>query len=75
VLNDEGRLRLWQYTRRHPKTQLLFAVDGIAIAAPIVQHEMKYPVAEILNVSDEVDARKAVQVIKGIHETTADSNH
>jgi len=75
VLNDEGRLRLWQYTRRHPKTQLLFAVDGIAIAAPIVQHEMKYPVAEILNVSDEVDARKAVQVIKGIHETTAESNH
>ncbi|GIV02510.1 MAG: hypothetical protein KatS3mg015_1340 [Fimbriimonadales bacterium] len=69
-LTDEGRLRLWQYTRRHGNPQLLFAVDGVAIAAPIVQHEMKYSVAEILNVSDEVDARKAVQVIKGIHDQT-----
>ncbi|MER3413221.1 MAG: hypothetical protein C4341_03090 [Armatimonadota bacterium] len=68
TLTDEARYRLWKYTRGKGRLQLLFAVDGIAVAAPIVQHEMKYSVAEILNVSDEVDARKAVQVIKDLHE-------
>lgn len=68
TLTDEARYRLWKYTRGKGRLQLLFSVDGIAVAAPIVQHEMKYSVAEILNVSDEVDARKAVQVIKELHE-------
>lgn len=67
-LTDEARYRLWKYTRGKERLQLLFAVDGVAVAAPIVQHEMKYSVVEILNVSDEVDARKAVQVIKELHE-------
>jgi len=68
TLTDDARYRLWKYTRGKRGLQLLFAVDGVAVAAPIVQHEMKYSVAEILNVSDEVDARKAVQVIKEHHD-------
>ncbi|MEW5883715.1 MAG: hypothetical protein AB1725_05780 [Armatimonadota bacterium] len=68
TLTDDARYRLWKYTRGERGLQLLFAVDGVAVAAPIVQHEMKYSVAEILNVSDEVDARKAVQVIKEHHD-------
>jgi hypothetical protein len=68
TLTDDARYRLWKYTRGKRRLQLLFAVDGIAVAAPTVQHEMKYSVAEILNVSDEVDARTAVQVIKEMHE-------
>lgn len=68
TLTDHARYRLWKYTRGKGQPQLLFAVDGVAVAAPIVQHEMKYSVVEILNVSDEVDARKAVQVIKELHE-------
>ncbi|MCH8274487.1 MAG: hypothetical protein IH851_06840, partial [Armatimonadetes bacterium] len=39
-LTQEGRDRLWRYTHDNPGCQLLFVVDGVAIAAPTVQHEM-----------------------------------
>ncbi|MEQ1822515.1 MAG: hypothetical protein ABL949_08395 [Fimbriimonadaceae bacterium] len=49
-LTDEGRKRMWQYSRRgivvagkessQNRTQLLVIHDGIAIAAPRVKHEL-----------------------------------
>lgn len=63
-LNRNGRDRLWQYTRKNPGCQLLFVVDGVAIAAPVVQHEMKYYTAAIKNILEEDLAREAVDLIK-----------
>jgi len=62
-LTEEGRNRLWQYTFRHPGCQLLFVYDGVAIAAPFVESEMKYSTVAITNVTDEVTAREAVEWI------------
>lgn len=39
-LNDEGRRRLWQYSKKRVGDQLLLTVRGIAIAAPRIQHEL-----------------------------------
>jgi hypothetical protein len=63
-VDDDGRLRLWQYTRRFPGCQLLLTVDGVAIAAPTVQHEMKYPTVAITNIADRDLATDAVRRIK-----------
>ncbi|MCL6624696.1 MAG: hypothetical protein K6T17_08805 [Fimbriimonadales bacterium] len=52
-LNEEGRMRLWRYTHENPGCQLLFVVNGVAIAAPFVKQEMKYSTAEITNITDE----------------------
>ncbi len=66
-LERDGRDRLWQYTRRNPGCQLLFTVDGIAIAAPVVQHEMMYYTAAITNIQEEDLARQAVDLINRTH--------
>lgn len=58
-----GRDRLWQYTHENPGCQLLFVVDGVAIAAPVVSHEMKYSTVAITNIADEDLAADAVNVI------------
>lgn len=62
-LTTEGRNRLWNYTHRYPSCQLLFVVDGVAIAAPFVKQEMKYSTAVITNISDEDLAKSAVDLI------------
>lgn len=62
-LTRDGRDRLWQYTFKNPGCQLLFAFDGIAIAAPFVKSEMKYSTIAITNVTDEVTATEATEWI------------
>jgi hypothetical protein len=39
-LNDEGRRRLWQFSRNKVGQQLLLVSDGIAIAAPRIEHPL-----------------------------------
>ena len=39
-LNDEGRRRLWKYSKKRVGDQLLLVSDGIAIAAPRIQHPL-----------------------------------
>lgn len=63
-LATEGKQRLWQYTHLHPGCQLLFVFDGSAIAAPVVQHEMKYSTASITNITDGTTAEEAVKYIQ-----------
>lgn len=65
-ISTEGRNRLWRYTHERPRCQLLLVVDGVAIAAPIVQHEMKYSTIAITGVADEDLAQDAVNAVKGV---------
>lgn len=65
-ITTEGRNRLWRYTHERPRCQLLLVVDGVAIAAPIVQHEMKYSKIAITGVADEDLAQDAVNAVKGV---------
>lgn len=62
-LNEEGRNRLWRYTHENPRCQLLFVVNGVAIAAPFVKQEMKYSTAEITNITDEDLVEEALRYL------------
>lgn len=62
-LNDEGRRRLWQYSRRHQGSQLLFIVDGIAIAAPRIRHELAQSTISITQIPDRSLVEDAVDII------------
>ncbi len=64
-LSEEGRKRLWQYSRSKVGTQLLLIVDGIAIAAPRIGHELSQGDLEVTQLPDEVLVREAVNGIKG----------
>ncbi len=63
-LNEEGRNRLWRYTHENPGCQLLFVVNGVAIAAPFVKQEMKYSTAEITNIADEDLVEEALRYLR-----------
>ncbi len=62
-LNDEGRKRLWQYSRRRVGTQLLLIVDGVAIAAPRIRHELAQGELQITQMPDKVLVQDAVDAI------------
>jgi hypothetical protein len=62
-LNDEGRKRLWQYSRRMGKAQLLLIVDGVAIAAPKISHELAQGELQITQMPDKILVEDAVNAI------------
>ena len=62
-LNDEGRKRLWQYSRRRVGSQLLLIVDGVAIAAPRIGHELAQGELQITQLPDAVLVQDAVNAI------------
>jgi len=62
-LTTESRDRLWQYTHSKPGAQLLLVSNGIAIAAPFVQHEIKYSRVTITGILDEDLANEALSFI------------
>lgn len=62
-LTDEGRKRLWQYSRGRTGFQLLFIVDGIAIAAPRITHELSQREVVISQLPDESLVKDAVQTM------------
>jgi hypothetical protein len=62
-LTPEGRDRLWQYSRGRVNSQLLLIVNGIAIAAPRIQHELAQGELTITQMPDEVLVRDAVEII------------
>lgn len=59
-VNDEGRRRLWQYSKRRMGSQLLLCADGIPIAAPMIKHELPEGTLRITRMKDEVLVRSAV---------------
>lgn len=62
-LTDEGRKRLWQYSRRHQNAQLLFIVDGIAIAAPRIRHELAQSTISITQIPDKGLVEDSIDII------------
>ncbi len=62
-LNDEGRRRLWKYSKLHLGTQLLFVVNGTAIAAPVIRQEIPGSEVTISNLTDEELVQEAVDTI------------
>lgn len=63
-LTDEGRDRLWQYSRHRVGTQLLLIVNGVAIAAPKVRHELAQSQVAITQMVDPDLVDDAVSTIK-----------
>jgi len=64
-LTEEGRKRMWQYSRKNRGFQLLFVVDGIAIAAPRISTELPQSVVVIKQVTDETLVQDAVAILNG----------
>lgn len=64
-LTEEGRLRLWQYSRKPGKlgSQLLLVVDGIPIAAPQVDTELSGGQVTIKGLPDETLVKDAVNLL------------
>jgi hypothetical protein len=62
-LTEEGRNRLWQYSRNNVGTQLLLVTDGIAIAAPKVGDELAQTNLTIERLPDETLVKQAVDII------------
>ncbi|HEY3782056.1 MAG TPA: hypothetical protein VGL56_13305 [Fimbriimonadaceae bacterium] len=63
-LTDEGRNRLWQYSRNKVGTQLLLIVDGVAIAAPTVRHELAQSTVTITQMPDKSLIQDAIDDIR-----------
>jgi preprotein translocase subunit SecD len=62
-VSDEGRRRLWKYSKERVGTQLLLVADGIPIAAPRIQHELAQDSLTITQMEDEVLVRDAVEML------------
>lgn len=62
-LNDEGRKRLWQFSKRRVGDQLLLLMDGIAIAAPRIEHELAQGEVTINRLADESLVREVAELI------------
>jgi len=63
-LTDEGRDRLWKYSRHRVGTQLLLIVNGVAIAAPFVRHELEQKEITITQMVDPDLVDDAVDTIR-----------
>ena len=63
--NDEGRRRLWKFSKNRVGSQLLLIADNVAIASPRIEHELALSELTITQMPDEVLVREAVEAIKG----------
>lgn len=62
-LNEEGRRRLWQYSKLNNNSQLLFVVNGTAIAAPTIAGEIPRADVTMTNLPDGDLVRGAVETL------------
>lgn len=62
-LTNEGRMRLWKYSREYPGFQLLFIVNDVAVAAPRIQTALNQRSVTITQLSHERMVRSAVDAI------------
>lgn len=65
VMSEEGRKRLWKYSRNRKGSNLLVVVDGVAIAAPKITTELA---GKQLDLTDLRDKRLVDNAIKKIQE-------
>ena len=62
-VNEDGHLRLWQYSKLHPHDQLLLVSNGVAIAAPRIRHELVGSDLTIVQMPDEGLLQEAVKTL------------
>jgi len=62
-LNDEGRRRVWQFSKKRVGDQLLLTVNGIPIAAPRIRHELAQSELTITQMQDRNLVEDAVNMI------------
>jgi len=63
-VTDEGRLRLWRYSKLHPHDQLLLVSNGVAIAAPRIRHELVESDLTIVQMPDKGLLQEAVALLQ-----------
>lgn len=63
-LTDEGRRRLWQFSKTRVGNQLLVVADGVGIAAPVIDHELAMGELTVTQLPDDRLLRNAVEIIK-----------
>ncbi len=59
-LTDEGRKRLWKYSMDRVGSYVMLVVDGIAVAAPRIRHQLTQDELTIGGMEDQVLMREAV---------------
>lgn len=62
-MTDEGRKRLWQFSEDRVGTQLMLIVNGVAIAAPRISHELAQGELTITQMADETLVKEAVDAL------------
>lgn len=62
-LSEEGHKRLWQYSRANLGSQLLLVKDGVAIAAPVIRHELRDSSVDITQLQDPDLARETADLV------------
>jgi hypothetical protein len=62
-VSEEGRLRLWKYSRQHMNDQLLLVSSGVAIAAPWIKQELFSSDFSIEQMPDEGLVQEAISTI------------
>jgi hypothetical protein len=68
-LTDEGRKRLWKYSRGRTGAQLLVINDGVAVAAPIIQHDLAQSELSITQLHDKNLVDEFVQAVNDLKST------
>lgn len=63
-LSEEGKKRIWQFTRDRVGSQLLVVVNGVAIAAPRIDHGINGDEVEINNLEDESMIQETIDTLK-----------
>lgn len=66
-VTEEGRQRLWQYSKLHPGDQILLVSDGVAIAAPRIRHDLWTSDFDISQMPDEILVQDAVNSVNEAH--------
>lgn len=65
-VTEEGRKRLWKYSRQNRGFQLLLVVDGVAISAPRITQELVTSDVSVTQLTDGRLAQESVEKIKGL---------
>jgi hypothetical protein len=69
-VSEEGRKRIWQFTRGRVHSQLLVTVNGVAIAAPVVAHAISDDEITVRGLEDEWLIQEAVATINQTKRTS-----
>ena len=62
-LTDEGRMRIWQYTKSRIGGSLLVVSNGVGIAAPRIQHELAMSPLTINLIQEKRLVKEAIDIL------------